>query len=91
MVPTPECLDLALVKANDITRYFLALGHVAAARITLEALPDKVTQEYTRRPDDEVEDEEYVLDEHDAQARLFEVLGAFDRVDEVAGVQLKDT
>jgi nuclear pore complex protein Nup107 len=89
MVPSPEIQAEALVKANDIARYFLALGQASAAKSLLDSLPEDVAKEYIDRP--EYEDAGYVLDEHDAMSRLFEVFAAFEKVELVASEVLRDT
>lgn len=90
MVPDASTQSDALVKANDIGRYFLALGQVSAAKALLDSLPEGITNPYTELQSEE-EDEACVLEEHEGLRRLFELFAAHERVQVISTRQLKET
>lgn len=78
-----ETLPEALVRSNDVMRYFLALGQANAAHALLRSLPSQLE---AVRADDETQS-----DEHHDYVQLFQLFSAHDAVDEVAGRAPKET
>ncbi|WVR00241.1 hypothetical protein IAU59_007383 [Kwoniella sp. CBS 9459] len=86
----PETLDEALIKANDVARYFLALGQANAAQSLLRTLPTKlldlIASSSNSSDSTETEDPEKHILEYQSYTRLFAV---FESHDAVADQQLK--
>jgi nuclear pore complex protein Nup107 len=80
----PETRGEALVRANDITRYFLALGKANAAHALLRSLPSfaSITEE---------EDGDNQLLEHEQYTHLFGIFAAHDAVDKALAEAPKAT
>lgn len=79
----PEVLPEALRRANDVARYFLALGQANAAGALLHSLPEEVGE----ADDDEADQSAEFGHYH----KLFAVFDAHDAADEVALAQPKET
>lgn len=82
LIIVPQTLPAALVRANDVARYFLALGQANAAGALLHALPEEVG---------DVDGEESQVNEFADYHKLFGVFAAHDAIDEVALAQPKET
>jgi nuclear pore complex protein Nup107 len=78
-----ETYDEALVRSNDVARYFLALGKANAALALLKSLPEITA--------DASEDDDNQLLEHDQYRRLFTVFAAHDEIDNVLARAPKPT
>ena len=78
-----ETYDEALVRSNDVARYFLALGKANAAHALLKSLP-AITADAT-------DDDDNQLLEHDSYHRLFGVFAAHDEIDSVLAAAPKPT
>ncbi|KAL7418442.1 Nucleoporin nup84 [Cryptotrichosporon argae] len=74
----PETADEALVKSNDVARYFLALGQAGAVLALLKTLPD-----FPPPDDDDDADRALNYEEHVHIVKLFSVFAAHDGVDDV--------
>ncbi|OCF38190.1 nuclear pore complex protein Nup107 [Kwoniella heveanensis BCC8398] len=84
---TPETLDEALIKANDVARYFLALGQANAAQSLLRTLPNKLLDLLSTSSDfAEPNDPDHHILEYQSYTRLFAV---FESHNAVADQQLK--
>ncbi|KAK8853177.1 hypothetical protein IAR55_003879 [Kwoniella newhampshirensis] len=84
-----ETMGEALIKSNDVARYFLALGQANAAHSLLKTLPTSLTMLATSANPDE--DPDCHLLEHASFQRLFSVFASHDVVDDIAARQPKVT
>ncbi|EIW72067.1 hypothetical protein TREMEDRAFT_66694 [Tremella mesenterica DSM 1558] len=84
----PETFTDALVKSNDLARYFLALGQANAAQALLKTLPSDLTDEQMSGADD---DENYHQIEHEQFRQLFVVFACHELVGEVLSRAPKNT
>ncbi|RSH80942.1 Nucleoporin nup84 [Apiotrichum porosum] len=80
----PETYDEALLRSNDVARYFLALGQATAAEALLRTLPAEITT-------DAGDDDDSQLLEHDSYRRLLGVFACHEAVDEILSQKPKAT
>ncbi|WWD19594.1 hypothetical protein CI109_104056 [Kwoniella shandongensis] len=84
-----ETMGEALIKSNDVARYFLALGQANAAQSLLKTLPPSLLTLATSSTADE-DPEDHLL-EHASFHRLFSVFASHDVVDDIVARQPKVT
>ncbi|WWC91661.1 uncharacterized protein L201_006607 [Kwoniella dendrophila CBS 6074] len=72
----PETLGDALVKANDVARYFLALGKANAAQSLLRTLPSSLLDLLSETPN--LEDDEHQLLEYQSYIKLFQIFQSYE-------------
>ncbi|WRT70272.1 uncharacterized protein IL334_007267 [Kwoniella shivajii] len=83
----PETLGEALIKANDVARYFLALGKANAAQSLLRTLPPSLLELLSST----TEDPECHVLEHQSYLRLFGIFATYDLVSDMENRRPKDT
>ncbi|WWC71980.1 uncharacterized protein I206_105939 [Kwoniella pini CBS 10737] len=84
---TPETLGEALIKANDIARYFLALGQANAAQSLIQSLPSSLID--ILNPQEE--DSENNIVEYKSYLKLFGIFRSYENVSDLELRRPKDT
>ncbi|WVQ67012.1 uncharacterized protein L199_005204 [Kwoniella botswanensis] len=72
----PETLGEALIKSNDVARYFLALGKANAAQSLIRTLPSSLLEILSNSS--MAEDEENHLIEHQEYLKLFSIFSSYE-------------